>query len=108
MYVPGHIFSFIKCRSLKIRYHVPATMGPGKESLTSTLGFQQLDRQLYHVAALGSSFISCTALHKLLVFYSHPPPPVTLIVEFPWVVTPGACLGKLFLVCNCQRYGSFP
>ena len=38
MYVPSHIFSFIKSRSLKIRSHVPPTVGPGKEGLTSTLG----------------------------------------------------------------------
>ena len=30
-------FSFTKSRSLKIRYHVPSTVEPGKESLTSTL-----------------------------------------------------------------------
>ena len=95
MYVRCHIFSFTKSRSLKIRYHVPSTVGPEKESLTSTLGSQQLDRQLDHVAALGSSFISCTTLGVRT--------PVTLIAEFPWVITPGACLGKLFLVINTLR-----
>ena len=58
VYVRCHIFSFIKSRSLKIRYHFRSTVGPGKESLTSTLESQQLD----HVTALGSSFIRCTAL----------------------------------------------
>ena len=86
--------SQIAKRSLKIRYHVPSTVGPGKESLTSNLRSQQLDRQLDHVTALGSSFISCTTLDKTLGVRT----PVTLIAEFPWVVTPEACLGKLFLV----------
>ena len=62
VYVRCHSFSFTKSRSLKIGYHVPSTVGPGKESLTSTLGSKQLDGQLDHVAALGSSFISSTAL----------------------------------------------
>ena len=31
-------FSFVKSRSLKIRSHVPSTLGPGKDGLTSTLG----------------------------------------------------------------------
>ena len=53
-------FSFIKSLSLKIRSHEPSTVGPGREGFTSTLGAQQLD----HVAAQGSSFISCTALDK--------------------------------------------
>ena len=57
VYVPGHIFSFIKSRSLDIRHHVPFTVGPGKESLPSNLGSQ-------HVVALGSSFISCSTLDK--------------------------------------------
>ena len=60
MYVPGHIFSFIKSRSLKIRCHIPSTVGPEKESLTSTLRSQKLDGQLDYMAAQGSSFISCT------------------------------------------------
>ena len=72
VYVPGHIFAFVKSRSLKIRHHVPSTAGPGKESLTSNLGSQQLDGQLNHVAALGSSFISCTTLDKILGV--RPPP----------------------------------
>ena len=75
-------FFITKSRSLKIRYHVPSSVEPGRESLTSTLESQQLDGQLGHVAALGSSFISCTTLGVRT--------PVTLIAEFPWVVTPGA------------------
>ena len=73
MYVPTHFqvifFSFIKSRSLKIRFHVPSTVGPGKEGLTSTQGSEQLD----HVAALGRGFISCTAVDKTLGV--RPPPP---------------------------------
>ena len=39
LYVQGHIFSpFIKCRPMKIRPHVPSTVGPGKEGITSTVG----------------------------------------------------------------------
>ena len=57
-------FSFIKSRSLKIRYHVPSTVEPGKESLTFTLGSEQLDGQIDHVAALGSSL----SVVLLLVF----------------------------------------
>ena len=34
----SHFFSFIKSRSLKIRSHVPSTVGPGKEGVTSTEG----------------------------------------------------------------------
>ena len=49
-------------RSLKIRSHLTSTVGPGKEDFTSTLGSLQLD----HVAALGSSFISCTSLDETL------------------------------------------
>ena len=46
------------------------------------------------MADLGSSFISSTALDK-----NHGVrPPFTLIEESPWVVAPGAYLGKLFLV----------
>ena len=85
-------FSFIKSGSLKIRYHVPSTAGPGKESLTSSLGSQQLDGQIGHMAALGSGFMSCTTLGVRT--------PVTLIAEFPQVVTLGACLGKQTLVYN--------
>ena len=48
------------------------------------------------MAAQGSSFISCTALDKSLGVR----PPVTLIAEFPWMVAPGACLGKRFLVID--------
>ena len=44
--------------------------------------------------ALGSSFISCTALGVQI--------PVTLIVEFPQVVASGACLRKLFLVISVK------
>ena len=66
MHVSRHIFSFIKSRSLKIRCHVPSTVGPGKENLTSTLGSQKLDGQLDYVAAQDSSFISCTSLDKTL------------------------------------------
>ena len=62
MYVRCYIFSFTLSRSLKIRYHVPSTVEAGKESLASTLGSQQLDGQIDHVAAPGSSFISCTTL----------------------------------------------
>ena len=74
VYVQCDIFS-LKSRSLRIRYHVPFTVGPGKESFTFTLGSQQFDGQLDHVTALGSSFISCTALGVRT--------PVTLIAEFP-------------------------
>ena len=94
MEVPGHIFLFIKSRSLKVRCHVPSTVGPGKENFTSTSGSQTLAGQLGHVAAQGSSFISCTTPDKTLGVQL----PVTLIAEFPWVVAPGACPGKLFLV----------
>ena len=90
MYVPCYIFLFLESRSWKIRSHVPCTVGPGKEDLTSTLGSKQLD----HVAALDSSFISCTALDKTLGVR----PPDTLIAESLWVVAPGAYLGKLFPV----------
>ena len=41
-----------------------------------------------HVVAPGSSFISCTAPDKALGVR----PPDFLIVESPWVVTPGAYL----------------
>ena len=34
----SHFFPFIKSRSLKIRSHIPSTVGPGKEGLTSFLG----------------------------------------------------------------------
>ena len=54
-------------------------------------GFKGLSKTL---AALGSMFISFTALDKNLGVR----PPVTLIEEFPWVIAPGANLGKLFLV----------
>ena len=54
--------SFIKSRSLKIRSHVPSTVGPGKEDLNSTLGSLKLD----HMAALGSSFISCSTVDKTI------------------------------------------
>ena len=37
MHVPGHIFSFIESKSLKIKSHVPSTVGHGKEVLISTL-----------------------------------------------------------------------
>ena len=77
----SHFFSFTKSRSLKIRYHVASTVGPKKESLTSTLGSQQLDGHLDHVAALGSGFISCTALGIRT--------PVTLIAEFSWGLLQG-------------------
>ena len=97
MYVAGHSFSFIKSRSLRIRCHVPSTEGPGKETLTSTSASQKSEGQLDYVAAQGSSFIRCTTLDKTLGV-RPPPPPVTLIAESPWVVAPGACLGKLFLV----------
>ena len=70
-----------KSRSLKI-------VGPGKESLTSTLGSQQLDGLIDHVAAPGSSFISFTTLSVRT--------PVTLIAEFPWVVTPGISSGIIY------------
>ena len=60
--VPSHIFSFIKSELLNIRSHVPSTVGPGKEGLTSTLKSQQL----VHVADQGSSFITCTAPDKTL------------------------------------------
>ena len=83
-------FFITKSRFLKIRYHVPTTVEPGKESLTSTLESQQLDGQMDHVVALGSSVISCITLGVRS--------PVALIHEFPWVVTPEACLGELFLV----------
>ena len=63
---------------------------PGKEGLTSTLGSQQLN----HVAALSNTFISCTVPDKILGVR----PLDTFIVESPWAVTPGAYLGKLFLV----------
>ena len=46
------------------------------------------------MVALGSSFISCTAPDKTFGVRL----PDTLIAESPWVVTPGAYLGKLFLV----------
>ena len=46
------------------------------------------------MAALGSSFINCTALYKTL----RVRPPDTLIAESPWVVAPRAYLCKLFLV----------
>ena len=85
-------FSFIKSRSLKIRSYVPSIVSPGKEGLTSTLGSEQLD----HVAALGNSFINCTALDKALAVRA----PDTFIAESPWVVAPRAYLGKLFLVPN--------
>ena len=94
MYVPGHIFSIIKSRSLKVRCHVPSTVGPGKESFTSTLGSQTLEGQLHHVATQSSSFISCTTPDKTLGVQLL----VTLIAEFPWVVAPGACFRKLFPV----------
>ena len=84
---------------MKIRSHVPSTVGPGKERLTSTLGSQQLD----HVAALGSSFISCTALDKSLGV----PPPDTLIAESSWVAATGAYLGKLFLA-HIQYISVYP
>ena len=51
MYVPGHIFLFIKSRLLQIRFHVPSKVGPEKESLTATLGSQKLDGQLDYMAA---------------------------------------------------------
>ena len=92
MYVPGHIFSFMNSISLKVRCHVPSTVGRRKESLT--LGSQKLDGQLDFVAAQDSSFIGCTTQDKTL----GARPPVTLIAEFPWVVAPGTYLGKLFLV----------
>ena len=38
VYVSSHIFSFVKSRLLKRRSHVPSTVGPGKERLTSTFG----------------------------------------------------------------------
>ena len=44
------LFSFIKSRPLTIRSHVPSTVEPGKQGLTSTLGCSQLD----HVAFLQS------------------------------------------------------
>ena len=47
------------------------------------------------MAALGSSFISCTAPDKNLGVQ----PSDTLIAESPWVVAPGAYLAKLVLVC---------
>ena len=71
VYLPGHIFSFTKSRWLKIRHDVPSTVGPEKESLISNLG---LNGQLDHVAALGSSFISCATLDKYS-WCSNPPPP---------------------------------
>ena len=49
------------------------------------------------MAALGSSFIICTALDKTLGV----PPADTLTAESPWVVAPGTYLGKLFLVYIC-------
>ena len=90
MYVRCHILSFTKFRSLKIRYHVPSTVEPEKETYTSTLGSQQLGGRINYVAALLSSFISYTTFGVRT--------PVTLIAELPWVVTPGACLEKLFSV----------
>ena len=75
VHVRFHIFSFTKSRSLKTRYHVPSTVEPGKDSLTSILGFQQLDGQIDQEAAAGISFISCTTLGVRS--------PVTFIVEFP-------------------------
>ena len=92
MYVRCHIFSFTKSS--------PSTVEPGKESLTSTLGSQQLDGQIDQVAALGSSLISCIALGVRT--------PVTLTAEFLWVVTPGACLGKLsFKADNSANFSYF-
>ena len=70
-----------------------STAGPGKESLTSTLGSQKLHGQSDYMAGQGSSFISCTTLDKTLGVR----PPFSLIAECPWVVAQGACLGKLFL-----------
>ena len=61
VHVPGHIYQIW---SLKTRHHVPSTVRPGKESLTSNFGSQHLDKQLDHVATLCSSFISCTSLDK--------------------------------------------
>ena len=67
-------FSFIKSGSLKIRSHVPSTVGPVKEGLTFTSGHHQLD----HVAALGSSFISFTAPDRTIGVQ----PSVTLVMEW--------------------------
>ena len=72
VYIPSHIFSFIKSRLLEIRSHGPSSVGPGKDGLTSTSGSQQLDH--------GRSSISCTGLDQTLGV----PSPDTLIVESPW------------------------
>ena len=89
-----------RIRSLKIMmYHVPSAVEPGKEKFASTVRWT--DRLCPPPPPppppLGSSFISCTTLGV--------PTRVTLIAEFPWVVTPGACLGKLCLVhISCESY----
>ena len=60
------LFSFHKSRSLTIRSHVPSTVG-----------------QLDYVAALGSGFISCTALDRTLGVR----PPDTLTAGSPgWLL----------------------
>ena len=89
LYCLGHVFVVVNfCLMIKGRVFYICVSSMSHFFILSSLGSQQLDGQIDHVAAVGSSFISCTTLGVR--------PAVTLIVEFPWVVTPGACLGKLF------------
>ena len=72
--------------------HVPSGAWKRKLSL-SEVTFILRSLKLDLMSALGSSFICCTALGKLLVS----DPPVSLIIESPWVFPPEAYLQKLFL-----------
>ena len=71
MYVTGHIFSFIKSRSLTIWSHVRSAVGPGKDSLTSLKGLNSQTTWPLLVAVLSAVLLQI----KLLVFDTPPPPP---------------------------------
>ena len=88
--MPTAAVFLITAKDLPAAVPLVSAARPGKEGLISTLESQEL----HHVVAVGSSFISCIALDKTLCVR----PPATSIVEYPWVVAPGAYLGKLFLV----------